>query len=647
MPLGLDELNQAHTIASEKTPQAYLKAANYLLEQVNLPRVRDIAHGETVIRKFFRKYLDEADYISAATLVLGRQRFDGRPVLVKEVCEAMKNNARIAIPGGSSLGKSYTAVIWLLMDYVRDPHFTKIMFASVDGDHLKRNIFSDLAESISASCIDLGLEVSINDLEVYPRGSKERNWIISGRTFPRDDNKASGRFRGFKPTPRGGNQKHPIFGTHGRARLLLDEASNMPGGVYKDLPSIEASIKGTERVKIIAAFNPDSTAHWTYQICEPKTGWKNIDPEADQAWLSKEGWAVTRLDGARSENVAEQKDLYEGMQTYEAHLGFAAVDSRYWTYARGFWPLKGTAYTLMSRDLLNKCSGQYVFMGGATPCATLDVAFTKDKAILTIGRYGKAISVIRDGKRAPILDAKGNPSSRWALQVEQQIQLESKDNTIFLSEECMRFCRELGVAPEWLAVDATGSGKGVYDYLRSYFGNVMPIIWSNKATDKKSFLEESLLPCDAYSNIVSEMWYTAREWISYGCLLISDDIPDEPLRDELVKREAKNRGGKAAVESKLEYRARTGKNSPDYADSFVMLPMLCKSRAEIIPSQTGSTELAFKDEQDYGPRIQFLTSKDIRFKEKEPEQRIAPKPQVVRVYRTFSAPTQNLKTTIV
>ena len=106
-----------------------------------------------------------------------------------------------------------------------------------------------------------------------------------------------------------------------------------------------------------------------------------------------------------------------------------------------------------------------------------------------------------------------------------------------------------------VVVDDTGVGGGVTDKLRDLKCQVTPINFGARAAKKKK-----------YPDIISEMWFSLADQI--------DDIglpKNRELLAELASRNFKYTADeRRKVESKEEYKKRTGRSSPDLADALIL-----------------------------------------------------------------------------
>lgn len=106
-----------------------------------------------------------------------------------------------------------------------------------------------------------------------------------------------------------------------------------------------------------------------------------------------------------------------------------------------------------------------------------------------------------------------------------------------------------------IIIDDTGIGGGVTDRLNKLNANVVPINFGAKSTKKNK-----------YPDIISEMWFNLSGMIH------EIGLPDDnSLLMELAGRNySYTKDERRAVESKENYKKRTGRKSPDIADATIL-----------------------------------------------------------------------------
>lgn len=126
-------------------------------------------------------------------------------------------------------------------------------------------------------------------------------------------------------------------------------------------------------------------------------------------------------------------------------------------------------------------------------------------------------------------------------------------------------------------IDDTGVGGGVTDRLRAMNANVNAINFGASPMDKKK-----------YPDIISEMWFNLA-----GIIQTIGIKKDDELMSELASRQFKYTADeRRKVESKDEYKKRTGRHSPDRADAMILCFYNPSSRFQR-PSEVSAAQLGF------------------------------------------------------
>ena len=583
-------------------------AAQLVHTFLQLPGVlKTEGQADVTLSTFLQFLLDKNRYVDAATLLWPTNLFSGKPRAVKMLWDAVFLNSAIMVPGAASMGKSYNLGVFLYLDWRRDPRFTNIKIVGPSEDHLEQNLFSHLVKLHNQAAIKGPGEPIQLGIVLDP---VQRDSGIFGVVVP-TGKKSAGRLQGVKivqrPTP------HPQFGPLSRVRVMIEEAENVPIGIWDDVTNILSNANGVDRFKIVAPFNPkDANGQCALRV-EPIDGWNSIDIEEHEEWQSKRGWKVVRLDAYKSENVVKGQEIFFGLQTKQglekviANAGGVGTPG-YYTMARGWFPPTGVDLAVIPQHLMNDIQGELEFVDSPTPCAALDVALEGgDNAILALGRRGTATGwrkppqMGKEGEFVPFLDQFNKPIRRQATQIDQIFTL-PKGDTMQLVQATKRTCEGAGVRGEWLGVDRTGNGAGVHDMLvRIFHVNVKGINPSTSPTEKKILDEDQYLPCDEYSYLLSELWFALRKHIEFGMLKISPKVATDPLHGELTGRRFLLSGKKTKVESKKEYKSR-GNRSPDRADAVAMLVHVVRMMAVGSPNVTRSLA-GFTPQREYKQRI--------------------------------------------
>lgn len=631
--MTFEDLNDINTVLREGSDEARVYAANMVLSHTGVDvTVNTVEKADDVLYQLFYTFVDDDDYLSAATFLLGFEKFDPRPKTTNLIFDQAFKSNKLAIPGASSMSKSYSLGIWLIIDWLRDPYFTKVRAAAVNANHLERNLFADMidcAQQIQEIMPKFNIE--IKSMYIGLKGDSIGSNCIKPIYFAQDSTKSSGSFKGEKPTKRvkrKDDKRYAInkkrFGEVGRLRFILDECQNLPLGVYLDFSSGQASISGVDRIKYFAPGNPEDLNHWWGKLCEPEKGFE-IDLDKDYNWKSKMGWDVLRLDAMMSENVLEQKEVYSGIQTYEGFRGILKNGDnspQYYTFCRGWFPVGADVNVVIKRKHVISNIAEIIYAHGYTNVGGVDIG-KKDKTVLCHCKWGLASGIrYSNGEKVMFTEMGGLEVPRHMLQVQQFYEIEGGDY-VDIYKRIVDTCEQIGIEANWLAVDSTGIGDAIYDLLYRYFGNVLSLQWGTKATDYKITEESKQLPSETYDGLMSEMWFATSQWMENGFIKIHPMVNEDPFFSQLTTRrippQSRSRSGKLRVESKAEYKAR-GNDSPDHADGFIQVQQLIRQRANILPGVFKEGEVKTRRNTELPPsiyEIKALGHKPVIKKEKK------------------------------
>jgi hypothetical protein len=534
------------------------------------PTVQSPDQARSWIWALAQRLLDTDRYAAAGLLLWGEGQFNPNPKAVKQLLRFVKETQNMIVLGAAAVGKTYSLICYMLLDWLRDPRYTEIKIISTTGGHARSQSFSTLQRLYNNAIIPLpGLSMDA----FVGLDPKDRHSAITLIAIPQGDS-GKGVLQGFHPMPR--PVRHPVFGHMSRVRALCDEAEEIPTGVWDGIANLLASAWGPETVKVACATNPRDVTSRLAQLAEPPNGWSTIDLDKDKEWVSSERWNVLRLDGADCENVIERKLIHPGFLTYEGYQKYAlelgGQSPRYLCFGRGMYALTALQDSLIPYSLLESVIGTYIFEGRTIAIGGVDLAFDGgDRVILFAGTYGKAIGFQALNSKPTIWQR-----PRYVTQANQVFEL-PKDKTIALATAIEARCRSLKIEPEWLTVDRTGVGTGTHDALcEQWSGMVRGIMWGAEAGPRKLMADDHDFAVEIADGIACEMYLRVRKWLEFGLLAFHPNLQTAQLFKELSGRRyqpaTKGPSGKPRIrlEPKQEFRKRL-QWSPDQADALVMM----------------------------------------------------------------------------
>ena len=181
---------------------------------------------------------------------------------------------------------------------------------------------------------------------------------------------------------------------------------------------------------------------------------------------------------------------------------------------------------------------------------------SRDPEFSDVGQEEVGVDVARGGADDSVfIGRKGLKIN--GVRVIPSSELPEKSRLVYLADQ---LCEFVGFKKHVrIKIDDTGVGGGLTDIMEDRGYNIVPINFQMKANEE-----------DDYPNAISEMWFNvASDVQNISC---PENPETERLQIELVnrKREDLDNRGRRVVESKKKYRDRTGLQSPDMADAFLL-----------------------------------------------------------------------------
>ena len=593
--VGEDQVQRSLDIARKVREQAdrhdvmgMIYAAEWLLKNMATGVSGKIVLGEKlakqVVSQYVQSLLNADQFEAAATVLWGEAVYDWRPHSAQETWRCLFEYDKLLIQGAGAMGKTFNAAAWFLLDWMRDPEYTCVKVVSLTEAHAQRNVFAAIKTFYRTALVRPEFEGSEDLVKSIQANDDDKNGIHLV-AVPKGDS-GMGTLRGFHPSPRAKHDKK--WGRMSRTHVVLDEAEEVPAGVWEGLQNIlsAADTEGAKgRIKIFGASNPKDRTSEFGKRCEPERGWQSVDCEEDFEWESRDGWHILRLDAARCENVVKRKIVFHGFQTWQGYQAYEArgKTAEYYTMARGWFPQEGIAMGIITPAMMDNAMGTVRFIGPVVPLAAFDLALEgKDQVVCSHGRFGLSDGwTPRSGSFIPW------KSPRVVLQLDSQIDFPKKP-TLEQTEQIMKFCKQMKIAPNWLCVDRTGNGAGISDALCSLFGSeVLGVNYSWAASETHILGEDSQKANELYSGVVTELIFGLAKYLEFEYLKISPSFSNEDLVRQAIARRYKQAGqGLVRVESKGDFVKRTRQNSPDQLDSLSLLVYLLRQREGLVATMT-------------------------------------------------------------
>ena len=533
-----------------------------------------------ICSKYLYRILYSRDYQGAALLLWGPEVYDPRPRFSRLILTGLHTHTLVNVMGCGSSSKTYSGIAYMLLDWLLDPEWTKVLLVGPTLTHLQQNAFGDLCRLHDQSVIPLPGRADSRTLCI----NKLVGFGFHTIALAAGD-ADSAKLKGHKVKAR--SHRHPLFGYDSRVRILIDEAQNVPTNVWNQLLNVFSN-KGSdlvgagsvERLKIFAAANPSDEYSRYGKNCVPVGGWSKITTTQEE-WTSETGWHVIRLNAMLSENVQSRYPIFPRLQTFEGVQGIirgAGGDDNapiVYTQVYGMFPPQGSMDTIIKKDHVNKSFGEWIFKSNYVRYLSNDPAYTGDRPATATARVGYA-EAWRDQAGEIHKLARGI----MAIQLDSTGQL-ARGDTQDMADEIFSLVRGMQVVPECFSIDRTGAGQGLHDIVRRQWKNkvngsqdgepvdILGVHYGEAPSTQKIQEEDTLTPDLMYDTVAAEMWYATAKLFELGVIRIGKGVSMEAVQELLGRRGGRSstKARKMIVESKGDYKAR-GNSSPDFADSI-------------------------------------------------------------------------------
>lgn len=484
---------------------------------------------------------------------------------------AMIYEKYVGLAGAGSSGKSDSAAIFAIVDWLSAPTETMFLVCSTTLEGARGRIWKSITELWNALESQWeGEGLSLPGRMVQSKGrimgmdntgkwsSSVGIWLIAAGKD--DEIAADKKLKGLK-APSTENIE-----VGGRLRLIADEFSDLGMCVYH---AMMGNLSSNEDFKGIGMANPGSKLTPFGKFVEPLAGWNSLVVGMEE-WRTKAGICLsfdslnsprmTEVDGDRKYPWMQSKSDIERMRSV-----FGEDSVEFWAQVRGMFCPTGMERTVWSEiELLNAKAQVLPDQWDAPPdkkAIGLDPGFTTDgdRSPLIWAEFG----TIKGVKTMNILGFK--VCSEVPMTVEGQELITPSEHVIDQFRDTAAF---LNIPAKRCGYDATGGGTVFGQWLRTkWSSDVIGVRFGEAPVERRADSnEEGEL---IYANRVTQLWVQPKALVRQGQIR---GIPEEVI-EELCQRKydlKKNAGSKTCVEKKADMKKRTGK-SPDLADAFVIL----------------------------------------------------------------------------
>lgn len=486
--------------------------------------------------------------------VLGIQRIEEYQ---ERICDEVAKYDRVAVSACHAVGKTWLLariVLWFLYCYRN----SIVITTAPTNRQVEKLLWGEIGVAVKNAPYNLGGHLTQKQLKISDK------WYALGfspqKSAGGDDSK---------------EQKGSSFqGWHGDYILIVfDEAVGVPADIWTQ---VEGLLTSGVVVKFVCIANP-TTKNCNFFDCFKMPSWRKIhlscfdSPNLIANGITSKEKLIAEVDRLREMEEEERLERIKGYLKVVPHLL-----SCQWVMEKALeW---GIDHPLFQSKVL----GEFPDVDDSVMVQLKDVEAAQKRKQdakeggtryigIDVARYGDDTTVFTELTEAE--ESKEGP-------VHTRTKTLAKRDLMHVTGAAVRFIKD-GYDGEdvIVCVDATGLGSGVLDRLRElqkegeiprkvkiveiHFGMAVKQLQKNKKKATKKEKQEQ----DTFLNVKALMFYDLGQALKNEIRLRKDSTYNAELPTIKYKF---NSNGKMVVESKEDYKKRTGKPSPDRSDSLAL-----------------------------------------------------------------------------
>lgn len=477
--------------------------------------------------------------------------------------EALCDNQYVGFAGCAASSKTFLTTLYAMQWWLAAPTYSTVILTSTTAKMIRKRAWP-VIQNLFRGCKGFPGHMVDSKTVLQVRKGDDLNAIFAIAVAEGETKKAVAQIQGIH---------------NRRILVIIDEAEESPDAIFDVCFNLES---GCDDFQLVASANPVSRFSKFGRFIEPETGWLSVTVDNEE-WKTKlengKPGVCIRFDGDKSPNVLAGKNLYPYLITIEKveadKRNYGVSSPFYWKWTRGFPAPDGLCKTVFSESAIIKHNGtgQFVFVGKSVfTIAFCDPAFGGgDRPVLRFAKLGDLADgtlAIQLGRTVilPLDAASTNP-------IHYQ-----------LAEQIVRECESENCTPDHFGLDASGEGGGLADILaRTWSHRIQRVEFGGRPSDYPVSNEDNRLCSDVYDRKVTELWFTAREFMLSGQL---KGLDNESIA-ELTKREFSDEKRKIRLQTKDEMKL-VYNRSPDLADAVVGICEVAK-RLGVMVQKVGET----------------------------------------------------------
>lgn len=474
----------------------------------------------------------------------------------KRICREIANYDRVAISACHAVGKTFLLariVLWFLYCYQN----SIVITTAPTERQVKMLLWGEIGSAIKSAKYNLGGEISGTKLTI------DDKWYALGFS-PKKEAAGDSDSKEQKGSSLQGFHSDYVL-------CVFDEATGIPHDIWVQ---IEGLLTSGKVVKFVCIANP-TTKNCDFYECFKLPSWRKVHLSCfDSPNLIANGLTS-------KEALLKEKEILESMPEEERLERIKRYKKPVTHLLAAQWVMEKLLewQTLEHPLFQSKVLGEFPDVDDSTVIQEDDVKAAQARTILPekkvkyigvdVARYGDDKTVFTE-----LTDV-----------VHTRTKATAKKDLMETTGDLINFLKEDYDEEELIVlIDATGVGSGVYDRLveiqkdreearkiglpkklrvfEIHFGASVKQIQKGKKPTEKEELEQN-----TYANLKALMFFDLKQALKSTLRIRKDAVY---LAELPTIRYKFTSSGKTAIESKDDYKKRTGKPSPDYSDSLAL-----------------------------------------------------------------------------
>ena len=524
---------------------------------------------------------------------------------LREVLEECCRTRFTGLTGSANSTKSWGMAVYCLVDWYADPIGTLSFVISTSKVDARQRVWGHIQQ--------------LHGMVEYPmpgRLMRPPNDSIALRDMPKGEEGTDQSQITLLAAGTSDAVKRLQGKKNGRVRVYCDEGQDVDSALGKAIWNLNENADFQARV----SGNPSQTFDFHGKFCEPvaELGGHALDYEDLRTWpilaMGMYPGTVLHLNNIWSPNFEREEMglplipyLPRPEQVLQVRRTLSREDPVLWRQHIGVWPkgigIKQTVFT--DAETVQYGIREKVELTGVRYGMSIDPAWVEDGddyiiTVFQIGSSAKSGGVFQLVTQIPLRE---EPYTDQATGIVYTATRSKAKRTVAIA-------RQYGITAQYTGMDATGA-IAYADMLDEEFALVeqhraFGILRVNFGESAGSELAVSLsderVGKDVYVNKAAELWRRLHAFAEHGQL---KGVDDPQLLKELTMRKFTIKArGREAIESKKDFKKRTGGKSPDRVDSLAVgLDVACERMGAIAGQQVIETRQAQWNQQAERMRV--------------------------------------------